>query len=103
MYGVQLKDRKNSKELMLILDCDETINQCKNSVSGYNDVLKREDSHVSRRALEFKFESQKKKWKLKRIWKQLRKSMKVGKSWKAGKMHFTDQSGLLALIRLPLG
>ena len=46
----------------------------------YGHVLRREDGHILRRALDFKVEGQKKKWRLKRTWKNQveEESVKVG-------------------------
>ena len=62
MCGVQLKDRKRSKDLMFILGVKEIIDQLamENSVHWYGHVLRREDGHVLRRALDFKVEGQRK-------------------------------------------
>ena len=82
MCGVQLKGRKRSKDLMLMLGLNETIDQLamSNSVRWYGHVLRREDSHVLRRVLHFVIECQRKKGRLKRTWnKQVEEeSMKVG-------------------------
>ena len=53
MCGVQLKNRKRSKDLMFCLM--ETIDQLDmaNSVRWYGHVLMREDGHVLRRVLDF--------------------------------------------------
>ena len=58
MCGVQLIDRKISKDLMLVLN--ETMDQLAiaNSVHWYGHLLRREDGHVLRRALDFEVESQ---------------------------------------------
>ena len=51
-----------------------------NSVHWYGHVLRREDGHALRRALDFEVEGQRKKGKLKRTWrKQVEKEvLKVG-------------------------
>ena len=70
MCGVQLKYRKRSMELMLMLHLHETIYQLAiaNSVHLYD--------HVLRRALDFEFEGQRMKGRLKRTWKsRLRKNV----------------------------
>ena len=53
--GVQLKDRKMCKDLMLMLDLNKIINQLSisNTVHWDGRVLWREDGHVLRRALVF--------------------------------------------------
>ena len=58
MCGVQLKDRKRSTDLMFILGLNETIDQLAvaNIVRWYGHVLRREDSHVLRRALDLEVE-----------------------------------------------
>ena len=61
MYGVQLKYRKRSKDLMFMLGLNETIDQLAmaNSVCWYG--------HALRWALDFEIGSQR---KLKRTWKK---------------------------------
>ena len=56
MCGVQLKDRKISKDLMLGLN--ETLGQSAmgSSVCWCGDVLWRKDGHVLRRVLDFEVE-----------------------------------------------
>ena len=70
MCGVQLKDKKRSKDLMLGLN--ETIHQLAmaNSVHLNGHVLRREDSHVLRRALDFEVECQRRKGRPKRTWRK---------------------------------
>ena len=88
MCGVQLKDRKRSTDLTLMLGLNETIDQLAmaNSVcwNGHvlrredghvlrredGHVLRREDSHVLRRALDFEIEGHRKKGRLKKTWKR---------------------------------
>ena len=72
MCGVQLKDRRRSTDLMLMLGLIETIDQfaMANSVRWYGHVLKREDGPILRRALDFEFEVQRKKLRLKRTWEK---------------------------------
>ena len=52
---VHLKDRKRSTDFMFIQGLKETIGQLAiaDSVRWYGDVLRREDGHVLRRALDF--------------------------------------------------
>ena len=54
MCGVQLKDKKRSMDLMLMMCLSETSDQLAmtNSVHWYGHVLTREDGHVMRRALD---------------------------------------------------
>ena len=72
MCGVQLKDRKRSTDLMFMLDLCETIGQLAiaHSLRWYCHVLRREDGHVLRRALDFEVEDQRKKGSPKRTWKK---------------------------------
>ena len=82
MCGVQFKDRKRSTDLMFMLGLKETIDQLAmaNSDFRYGHVLRREDGHVLRRALDFVIEGQRKKGRPKRTWKNQveEESMKVG-------------------------
>ena len=68
--GVQL--RKKSTCLMLMLSLNETMDQLAiaNSVCWYGNVLRREDDHVLRRALDIEVEGQRKKGWRKRTWKK---------------------------------
>ena len=70
MCGVQIKDRKKYKNLMLMLGLNETIDQLAmaNSVRWHGHMLRRDGGHVLRRALDFEHEGQRKKWRLKRTW-----------------------------------
>ena len=56
MCGVPLKDRKRITDLMIMLEFSETIDQLAmaNSVCWYGHMLRREDGHILRRALNFK-------------------------------------------------
>ena len=58
---------------MLVLSLNETIDQLAmaNSVSWYGHVLRREDGHVLRKALDYEVDVQRKKWRLKKTWKKL--------------------------------
>ena len=55
MRGVQLKDRKRSTDLMLMLGLKETIDQLAmaNSVCWYAHVLRREDGHGLKNGIRF--------------------------------------------------
>ena len=82
MCGVQLKDRKRSTDLMFMLGLNAAIDQLAmaSSVRWYGDVLRREDGHVLRRALDFEVEGQRKKERLMKTWKKQaeEESVKVG-------------------------
>ena len=78
MCGIQLKDRKRSMDLMFMLCLKETMDQLAmtNSVRWHGHVLRREDGHVLRRALDFEVEGQRKKGRSKRTSeKKLRKEV----------------------------
>ena len=80
--GVQLKDRNRSMDFMSMLGLSETMDQLTtaNSVHWYGRVLRREDGHVLRRALDFEVEGQRKKWRPKRTCKKQveEESVKIG-------------------------
>ena len=61
--GLQLKDRKRAKDLMLALGFNETIDRLAmaNSVGWYGCVLRRGDGHVLIGVLEFEVQGHKKK------------------------------------------
>ena len=73
---------RRSTDLMFMLGLKETIDQLTiaNSIHGYGHVLRREDGHVLRRALDFEVEGQGKNGSSKRTWKKQieEESMKVG-------------------------
>ena len=75
MCGVQLKDRRRSTNLMFLLGLSETI--VGYSVHWYGQVLRREDSHVLRRALDFEVRGSKVGWGLYGK-SRLTKSVKIG-------------------------
>ena len=72
MCGVQLEDRKISTYLMFVLGLSETIGQLAmaNSVHWLAHVLRREDGHVFKRALDFEVEGERMKGRWKRTWKR---------------------------------
>ena len=76
------KRQKISTDLMLMLGLKETIDQLAmaNSVRWHDHVLRREDGHILRRALDFEVEGHRKKRRPKRTWKRQveEKSMTVG-------------------------
>ena len=63
MCEVQLKGRKISTDLMLMLGLNETMDQLDmaNSVRWYGHVLRKEDGHDLSRALDFDIRCQRKK------------------------------------------
>ena len=82
MCGVQVNDRKRSTDLMFMLGLNVAMDQMvmANSVRWSGHVLRREDGHVLRRALDLEFVGQMKKGRLKRTWKKQieEESVKVG-------------------------
>ena len=72
MCGVQLQDRKRYTDLMFMLGLNETIDRfaMANCVCWYCHVLRREDGHVFWRAIDFEVDVQRKKGRLKRMWKK---------------------------------
>ena len=71
MCGVQLKDRKISTDLVVMLDLKETIDQLAmaNSVRWDGHVLRREDGHVLM-AINIEGESKMNSGRLERTWKK---------------------------------
>ena len=72
MCIVQLKNRKRSKDLMLMLYLNDAIDLLVMAchVCWYGHVLRREDGYVLRRAFDFEVEGQRKKGRQKRTWKK---------------------------------
>ena len=63
MCGVQVKDIKRSTDLMFMLGLSETRDQLAmaNTVRWFGHVLRREDGHVIRKALDVEVDGQRKK------------------------------------------
>ena len=82
MCGVHHKDRKWSTDLMFMLGLSETMDQLAMAdiVRWNGHMMRREDGHVLRRALDFEVEGQGKKGRPKRTWKKQvgKESMKLG-------------------------
>ena len=55
MFGVQLKDRKRSRDFMLMVGLNDTTDQLAvaKSVRWYGHVLRREDGHILIKAMDF--------------------------------------------------
>ena len=72
MCGVQLRHRDKCMHLVFMLCLNETIDQLimTNCVHWYGHVLRREDGHVLRRALDYEVDGQRKKGRPKRTWKK---------------------------------
>ena len=60
MFGVRLKNRKRSTDLMFMVRLNETMDRLgmASSVSWYGHVLRREDGHVLKKALDLEVEGQ---------------------------------------------
>ena len=79
-----------------MLGLSKTIDQLiiANSVHWYGHVLRREDGHALRRALDFEVEGQRNKARSKKTWKKQVKEESV-KIDLRGKIHFVNRSGVL--------
>ena len=68
MCGIHLKDRKRSTDMMFMLGMSKSIDELAiaNSVRWYGHVLRREEGHALRMALDFEVEGQRKKGRPKR-------------------------------------
>ena len=53
MCGAKLMEKKRTEDLMDMLGLKETVVQMANGVGWYGHVLRRDDGHVLRKALEF--------------------------------------------------
>ena len=70
MRGASLRDRRRHEKLMKLLGLNESL-KCMaraNGVRWYDHVLRREEEHVLRRALDFRVEGLKKKGRSKKTW-----------------------------------
>ena len=65
MCGAKLIEKKRTEDLMEILGLKETVVQMAktNGVRWYRHVLRRDDGHVLRKALEFEVKGKGKTWK----------------------------------------
>ena len=72
MCGVKLMDRKKTEDLMQMLGLEETIDQLAkaNSVRWYGHVLRRDDDHVLRKALDFEVGGSRKRGRPKKTWRR---------------------------------
>ena len=70
MCGVKLMDRKKSDKLMEMLGLEGRVEQLAkaNGVRWYGHVLRREDDHVLRKALEFEVNGKRKRGCPKKKW-----------------------------------
>ncbi|XP_002731282.2 uncharacterized protein LOC100366586, partial [Saccoglossus kowalevskii] len=71
MCGVKLMNRKKTKDLMQMLDLKEAVDRLAeaNGVRWYGHVLRREDGHVIRRALDLEVSGPRKRGRPKKTWK----------------------------------
>ena len=72
MCGVKLMDRKKSDELMEMLGLEGRVEQLAkaNGVRWYGHVLRREEDHVLRKALEFEVIGRRKRGRPKKKWRE---------------------------------
>ena len=72
MCGVKLMDRRKSEELLEMLGLEERVEQLAraNGVRWYGHVLRREDDHVLRKALEFEVNGKRKRGRPKKKWRK---------------------------------
>ena len=71
MCGGKLMEKKRTEDLMEMLVLKETVVQMAkaNGVRWYRHVLKRDDGHVLRKALEFEVKGKRKRGRPKKTWK----------------------------------
>nr|XP_006824961.1 PREDICTED: uncharacterized protein LOC102806311 [Saccoglossus kowalevskii] len=71
MCGVKLMDRKLTENLMQMLGLNEAVDRLAktNGVRWYGHVLRREDGHVLRRALDLEVSGPRKRGRPKKTWK----------------------------------
>ena len=71
MCGAILMEKKRTEDLMEMLGLKETVVQMAkaNGVRWYRHVLRRDDGHVLRKALQFKVKGKRKQGRPKRKWK----------------------------------
>ena len=82
MCGVKLMDKKRTVDLMEMLGLEESVVQMAkaNAVRWYGHVLRSDDGHVLRRALEFEVKGRRKRGRPKKTWRRQveEESRKVG-------------------------
>ena len=80
MCGAKLMEKKRTEDLMEMLELKETVVQMAIKSSGvrwYGHVLRRDDGHVLRKALEFEVKGKRKQGRPKKSWKtQIEKESK---------------------------
>ena len=71
MYGAKPTEKKRTEDLMEMVGLKETVVQMAkaNGVRWYGHVLKRDDGHVLRKALEFEVKGKRKRGRPKKTWK----------------------------------
>ena len=82
MCGAKLMEKKRTEDLMEMLGLKETVVQMAkaNGVRWYRHVLRRDDGHVLRRALEFEVKGKRRQGRSRMTWKTKveRESKSVG-------------------------
>ena len=70
MCGAKLMEKKRTEDLMEMLGLKETVVQMAkaNGVRWYGHVLRRDDGHVLRKALEFEVKGKRKRGRPKKTW-----------------------------------
>ena len=90
MCGAKLMEKKRTGDLMVMLGLKETVVKMTkaNGVRWYRHVLRGDDEHVLRKALEFKVKGKKKQGRPKKMWKtQVEKESKCVGSEKKDAMN----------------
>ena len=68
MCGEKLMEKKRTEDLMKMLGLKETVVQMANGVRCYRHVLRRDDGHVLRKALEFELKRKRNRGRPKKTW-----------------------------------
>ena len=72
MCGVKLRDRRNTEDLREMLGLEESVEQLAraNGVRWYGHVLRKDDEHVLRKALEFEVDVRRRRGRPKKMWQK---------------------------------
>ena len=98
MCGVKTMEKKRTEDLIEMLGLKETLVQMAkaNGVRWYKHVLRRDDGHVMRKALEFEVNGKRKRGQPKKTWK-----MQVEKESKS--VNWFGEGGCLELSEMENG
>ena len=71
MCGVKLMEKRKTEELMAMLGLEEMVDKLAkaNGVRWYGHVLRKEDGHCLRRALEYEVDGRRRRGRPKRMWR----------------------------------